>query len=73
MMKNMCVVHKVAGALVWVGAINWGLVGAFQFNLVDRLFGSVSWLERLIYILVGVSALAMLTVCKCCCGECKKA
>ncbi len=66
MMKSMCVVHKVTAALVWVGAINWGLIGAFQFNLVNQLLGSWMWLERLVYVLVGLSALLMLGMCKCC-------
>lgn len=42
--------------LVIIGGLNWGLVGLFGFNLVDTLFGSTSWFTRLIYILVGVSA-----------------
>lgn len=43
--------------LVIIGGINWGLIGFFDFNLVDALFGSVSWLTRTIYALVGVSAI----------------
>ena len=45
-------------AIVIIGALNWGLVGLFDFILVDTLFGtaSSSWFTRLIYILVGVSA-----------------
>lgn len=41
--------------LVVVGAINWGLVGAFEFNLVDTLFGEGSLLSRLVYVLVGLA------------------
>jgi len=61
----------VAGVLVLVGALNWGLVGAFKFNLVTALLGSMPTLERVVYVLVGLAALAMLLVCKCkkCCGE----
>lgn len=72
MMKcKMCPVHMTAAVLVIIGALNWGLVGVFQFNLVSYLFGSVSWLERLVYILVGLAALVMLTVCRCKkCGNC---
>ena len=72
MMKcKMCPVHMVAGVLVIVGALNWGLVGLFQFNLVSAIFGTVSWLERLVYVVVGLSGLAMLFVCKCKkCGGC---
>lgn len=43
--------------LVIVGGLNWGLVGFFDFNLVAALFGAGSALSRLIYILVGLSAL----------------
>lgn len=41
--------------LVIIGAINWGLIGFFEFNLVDTLFGSVEWLTRTIYAIVGVA------------------
>ena len=70
----MCPVHKVAMVLVWVGALNWGLVGAFQFNLVNQILSSWMWLERLVYVLVGISALLMLGLCKCChkCDKCEK-
>ena len=76
MMKcKMCVGHKVSFALVFVGALNWGLVGLFQFNLVSYLFGSMPTLERVIYVLVGLAAIMMLFACKCkkcmeggCCG-----
>jgi uncharacterized membrane protein YuzA (DUF378 family) len=43
--------------LVIVGGVNWGLVGAFQFDLVAALFGEGSGLSRLVYVLVGLSAL----------------
>ena len=46
--------------LVVVGGINWGLIGAFSFNVVNMIFGSIMWLEKLVYILVGLSALYML-------------
>lgn len=46
--------------LVIVGAINWGLIGAFEFNLVTALFGVDSTLTRLVYILVGLSGIYQL-------------
>ena len=50
--------HAAALALVVVGAINWGLVGLFQFDLVAALFGGPSApLSRVVYSLVGVSGL----------------
>jgi uncharacterized membrane protein YuzA (DUF378 family) len=50
------VVDWVAMVLVIVGGLNWGLVGAFEFNLVDTLFGEMSMLSRVVYVLVGLSA-----------------
>ena len=41
--------------LVIIGDINWGLIGFFNFNLVDTLFGSVAWLTRTIYAIVGIA------------------
>ena len=47
----------VAKWLLVIGGINWGLVGAFDFDLVMTIFGSWEWLVDLIYILVGLSGL----------------
>ncbi len=67
---KMCPVHMVAGVLVLVGALNWGLVGLFGFNLVTFLFGTLPMLERIIYVLVGLSAVLMALACSCKkCGE----
>ncbi|KGN02514.1 membrane protein [Clostridium novyi A str. 4570] len=43
--------------LVIIGAINWGLIGFFKFNLVDSLFGNMSGFSRVIYALVGLAGL----------------
>jgi len=47
--------------LVITGAINWGLIGFFQFDLVAFIFGNMSWLSRIIYALVGLSGLYMIS------------
>ena len=44
-----------------IGAINWGLIGFFNLNLVSLLFGSMSWLSRIIYGLVGLCGLYLFT------------
>ena len=44
-----------------IGAINWGLIGFFNFNLVSWLFGSSSWLSKVIYGLVGLCGLYLIT------------
>ena len=46
----------VAAVLVVVGGLNWGLVGAAGFDLVATLFGPMSALSRVVYVLVGISA-----------------
>ena len=43
--------------IVIIGAINWGLIGFFQFDLVAWLFGNMSWLSRIVYALVGICGL----------------
>lgn len=50
-------IDTIALILVIIGAINWGLIGLFKFNLVDTIFGSMSALSRIIYTLVGISGL----------------
>jgi hypothetical protein len=46
--------------LLVIGGLNWGLVGLFDYNLVSGLFGSWPMVERIVYILVGLSAVYML-------------
>lgn len=53
----MKAIDKIALALIVIGAINWGLVGFFRFNLVDTIFGTMSVLSRIVYALVGISGL----------------
>lgn len=55
--KEMKVIDKIALILIIIGAINWGLIGIFKFNLVEMIFGDMTMLARLIYILVGISGL----------------
>lgn len=62
----MNTLHMIAWILLIVGGINWGLVGALDFNLVDTIFGAGSVLSRIIYILVGLSALVGIWHCCCC-------
>ena len=44
-----------------IGAVNWGLIGFFNLNLVSLLFGSMSWISRIIYGLVGICGLYLFT------------
>lgn len=49
--------QKVCLVITIIGAIVWGLIGLFDFNLVDSLFGAGSILSKIIYILVGITGL----------------
>ena len=49
-------ISKVILTLVVIGGLNWGLVGAFEFDLVAFLFGPMSALSRVIYILIGLAS-----------------
>jgi len=50
-------VQKIALALTIIGAINWGLIGLLDFNLVDMITGNMDMLSNIIYILVGLAGL----------------
>ncbi len=50
----------IATALAVIGALNWGLVGLFKFNLVAAIFGDSSPVARVIYVLVGLSGLYLI-------------
>ena len=70
--KCGCAVCKVVGLLVILGAINWGLVGAFQFDLVIKLLGGSPTPVRIVYILIGVAGLVKFITCFKECPMCKK-
>lgn len=57
----MKIVNCIALVLVIIGALNWGLIGAFNFNLVSFLFGTGTVLSRIVYGLVGIAGLWSLT------------
>jgi uncharacterized membrane protein YuzA (DUF378 family) len=52
----MKIIGVIALVLVLIGGLNWGLVGFFEYNLVEGLFGVGTMLTRIIYDLVGLSA-----------------
>jgi uncharacterized protein len=54
-MRKINSIDVITLILVIIGAINWGLVGLFRYNLVEAIFGSFSTLSRIVYVLVGLS------------------
>lgn len=55
-MKGMKTLDIVVWVLLAIGGLNWGLVGVFDFNLVAAIFGDMSIISRIVYTLVGLSA-----------------
>jgi len=68
----MKTVHMIAFALVVIGALNWGLVGLFKFDLVNTIL-SATGLETIVHILIGVSAVYLIFThmndCKVCAAK----
>lgn len=71
----MKMLHTLAYTLLFVGGLNWGLIGLFNYDLVESLLGTWPGLVTLVYVLVGVSAVYLGTMhktyCKICRGEMK--
>lgn len=62
--KGVCfmrLLNTISLILIIIGGINWGLIGFFQFNLVDFIFGTFSLLSRIVYCLVGISGIYSLS------------
>jgi uncharacterized membrane protein YuzA (DUF378 family) len=55
-MGKLNIVDWIALILVIIGGLNWGLVGIFKFDLVAWIFGDMSIIARIVYILVGLAA-----------------
>lgn len=60
-MNNLKTLDLVSLILVIVGGLNWGLVGILNFNLVSAIFGDMSTISKIVYALVGLSAVYLLT------------
>lgn len=58
---NNKVLDCIALTIAIIGAVNWGLIGFFSFDLVAMIFGNMSWISRIVYALVGLSGLYLLT------------
>lgn len=61
-MKQMGTLAWIAFVLLIVGGLNWGLIGLFNFDLVQAIFGEDSVLTKIVYSLVGISAIYMIIV-----------
>lgn len=72
MLKQACLLCKIVGAIAIVGALNWGLIGALNLNLIENFFGIGTTVTRIIYGVVGLSGLALLASYFMVCPACKK-
>lgn len=72
MLKQACLLCKVVGAIAIIGALNWGGVGIANVNFVDHFLGAGSMAARIVYILFGLSGVALLTSFFMVCPKCKK-
>lgn len=61
-MNKLNALDWLALILVIVGGLNWGLVGIFNFDLVATIFGDMSGLSKVVYTLVGLSAIYLATI-----------
>ena len=55
-MKHNPILHNLVKILLIIGGLNWGLIGLFQVNLVNMIFGDMEGIARVIYTLVGLAA-----------------
>lgn len=55
-------IDYTALTLVIIGAVNWGLIGIFKLDLVNLVFGNMTWISRIIYTLVGLSGVYLLSL-----------
>lgn len=58
---NTKIIDNIALTFVIIGALNWGLIGFFRFDLIAFLFGNMSWISRVIYALAGISGVYMIS------------
>ena len=62
-----CIVCKLVGLFVGVGALNWGLVALFQLDVVAKLLGDMTGAAKAVYILIGLAGvLKLISLFKCC-------
>ena len=73
-MKKLNIVDRVVFVLLIIGGLNLGVVGVFHIDMIDRIFsavpGELSMLVRVIFTLIGISALYAIYFAFCCKGKC---
>ncbi|KYH29866.1 MULTISPECIES: DUF378 domain-containing protein [Clostridium] len=63
-MYKLSLIDKISLLLIIIGAINWGLIGLFDFNVTKFVFSFIPSLQRIIYIVIGLSGINVLLFIK---------
>jgi uncharacterized protein len=58
--KKMKELQKIAKILVIIGALNWGLMGLFDLNVITAIFSNMAGFEKIIYALIGISGVSVM-------------
>ena len=72
MLQKTCTCCKVVGIFAIIGALNWGTIGLMNTNFVEQILGTGTTITKIVYILVGLSGLALLASFFVVCPKCKK-
>jgi uncharacterized membrane protein YuzA (DUF378 family) len=72
MLKQACIICKIVGIFAILGALNWGIIGLTGNNIVENVLGAGSGLTKVLYILIGLSGLALIVSFFTVCPKCKK-
>ena len=72
MLKQACLFCKIVGVFAIIGSLNWGWIGLTGNNFVGVVLGEGSGITRVVYILVGLSGLALMASFFMTCPKCKK-
>lgn len=69
MTKNPTVLDWITLVILFIGGLNWGLVGLFHFDLITGIFGDYSPITRVLYIIIGLCAIYVLVRAISCCKK----
>ena len=72
MLKKACIICKIFGFFAIIGALNWGLIALTGNNFIEGVCGAGSGITKVIYILIGLSGLALIVSFFTTCPKCKK-
>jgi uncharacterized protein len=69
MLKSPSVLDWIALVILFIGGLNWGLIGLFHFDIITAIFGDYSPISRILYIIIGLAAIYVLVRALSCCKK----